>query len=282
MNIAHVYIINRKQDVDRRKRVWKRIHSIFEEKDVTFIEAKDNPEEIKKYTHLPISHTPLSVGVGGCLLSHLEVLHQFGEDFPQGDSSALILEDDVLLHLNFNKILQEDLFPLFSLQIPNILLLSSYCSSWNHVDEKEVLPSGKYKCMRIPAQGGIWSTAGYFICSSYAREVLKGRYHIPIVNWKDWSSIPHLTSEFLILASSGYFVWPPIVMEESVDSHVTEITRAKFDYWQQFGLKNFVDHNDEVLRMWKEKKYPIQEVEHYLGHSSFLSVIKTFSSNWCL
>lgn len=110
MKIDHIYIINLKRDVARKKRMKEQLikHDLY---NFTFFEAIDGQnEDLSKYDFkvIPLwydpKHKKMTKREIGCALSHYNIWEQIAVgDF----QNILILEDNVILLDNFSKKIEE-------------------------------------------------------------------------------------------------------------------------------------------------------------------------------
>jgi len=111
MKIDHIFIINLKQDVDRKKKMEEQLkkHGI---QNYSFFEAINGQnEELSKYDfkvipnwYDPDNNKIMTLGEIGCALSHYKIW----EKIVKGDfENVLILEDDALLPEDFSKKIDE-------------------------------------------------------------------------------------------------------------------------------------------------------------------------------
>ena len=81
-------------------------------------------------------------------------------------------------------------------------------------------------------------------------------YDKPLREWTNIENQFKITSELITLQSNGMFIWPPIVIEECVETHIQPLPiQVKFDYWKQFQVDHYADQDDPVRVIWKERKY---------------------------
>jgi len=273
LTTLQVFVINRKQDTSRKERMTWRLAKLDQTKvNIHFIEAMDNKDEIKAFISNDKGKNP-SIPEGGCLMSHLTALQRFlihSYSSPQSQSQqyqqyALILEDDTVLLKSFESVLDPILSILPTLVEENqqLCLLSCYHSYGGVEREWSKEITKKYKMLPIWKKGlplektGIFSTAAYLISSSYAEKCCN-QYSAPLQKWKSLENQFKITSEIITLQSNGVFIWPPVVIEECVETHIQPLPiQMKFNYWKSFGVNNFAEEEDPVRMIWKEKGYDL-------------------------
>lgn len=144
-----------------------------------------------------------------CSASHLKAMHAILSDPHAAKHGAIICEDDVLLHNDFPARLadvQENLpvdAPFCSLGY----LISSWEAGLRWAGRH---PQRRNVCKMLPP--AIWGTHGYWISCEYARAVL-ARYEQP------GAEVPSLT-ERIAHESDGYIAYPPLVLQDVVDSTI--------------------------------------------------------------
>jgi GR25 family glycosyltransferase involved in LPS biosynthesis len=111
MKIDHIYVINLKRDVDRKKRMEEQLKKHDLQK-YTFFEAIDGQnEDLSKYDfkvipewYNPINKKIMTKGEIACALSHYKLWEQIiVSDF----QNVLILEDDAIFLDHFSKKIEE-------------------------------------------------------------------------------------------------------------------------------------------------------------------------------
>lgn len=168
---------------------------------------------------------PLKDAEVACFLSHLKALRTFVDSCD--DEQALILEDDVMFHKNFDQIFS-------SLEIPymNVVMLSHYVSSYKGVEafneQYNTIGPEVYGCY------------AYIILRDYALELLH-RYE-----GKKFSELHEAdgryTSEHITRFSGGVYLKQPLFIEESLDTHIQHAQSIQWhrNYFSQFGFENYV------------------------------------------
>ena len=65
-----------------------------------------------------------------------------------------------------------------------------------------------------------------------------------------------ITSELIPRQSEGVFLWPPIVIEECLETHIQPLpVSTKFDYWKQFDVRLFASDKDPIWNFWEKLGY---------------------------
>lgn len=144
-----------------------------------------------------------------CSASHLKAMRAILSDPHAAKHGAIICEDDVLLHNDFAARLGDVL--------ENLPADAPFCSLGYLISSWEAglrwagrHPRRRNVCKMLPP--AIWGTHGYWISCEYARAVLS-RYEQP------GAEIPSLT-ERIAHESDGYIAYPPLVLQDVIDSTI--------------------------------------------------------------
>lgn len=167
-------------------------------------------------------------GVVCCMASHFKALHEF---VASGEEIGVILEDDVLFRVDYKERLRSLLNKY--IDAPTFPTLISYFGLDYSQDD---IYNGVNKS---------WSTIGYLITASWAKEVLS-RYdkpHSVLADIIKRDGIPTeldkygASSELIIMKSGGLCVSVPMVIEDR-QSHSSLIGNGSLN-WAKYGLHNY-------------------------------------------
>ena len=235
VEFPRIYCINLKSSPHRKERMETRFahHGLTEA--VTFIDAvsKESPlvdfyAQDKSCSHQESNYCSKCRGGLACYASHLKAIRQFLQD---GGDIGFICEDDILLHNNFVgkyvKIIRN-----LSEKVP----LITFCYMMNGYDGCHwvgIYPD-KQNLMTIDSVN-TWGAQMYLLTKDYALEVLE-YYDKPIKYIDGESGYP----EAIIRQSKGYMTYPPLVIEDGIDSDRDpgdlEYHHHHFRYW---GYENY-------------------------------------------
>jgi hypothetical protein len=143
--------------------------------------------------------------------SHLKCLRRILDEVPESDGGAVVCEDDVLIHNEFGERL-----PAALANLPDdadMLLLGFMFWGW---------PEGLHWSGRDPARENLvpiipwhsWGAHGYWITHRYAHELLDRLGDVPI------PELSNVVEENLTFPSNGLAVYPPLMLQEAIDSVV--------------------------------------------------------------
>lgn len=247
----HCYVINLPKCQDRKERMINRLtyHKLLDK--TTFIEAIDQHSPLVDWIQTGVS-VPLTSRKceHACFLSHLKALKAFvaNDDVDE----AIILEDDAMLHNEF-----EDRLSLVidNCKGANLIMLCFLA----FIDRYPILriidnPSEPDKTLAMFRIGEyIFGAQAYWITKKYAAEILvKLNQNIGNLGEK------FVTSELITRLSGGYFIAPPLAIEDTVYSTLRmndEITRHR-DFFRNFGMENYNKGDDiDPREIWKPVGY---------------------------
>ena len=143
--------------------------------------------------------------------SHLECMRRMLAEVPEEEGGAIICEDDVLIHNEFDERLRSALANLP--EEVGLLLLGFMVVGW---------PEGLVWSGRDPGRENLvpvipwqsWGAHGYWITHAYARERV-GR-----LGGKPVEELSNVVEEQITFPAGGHAVYPPLMLQESVDSVV--------------------------------------------------------------
>lgn len=239
VEFPRIYCVNLKASTDRRSRMEARFahHGLSEI--VTFIEAIPRESPLVDYysqgLDCPAYGERKWRGELACYASHLKAIRQFLHD---GGDMALICEDDILLANNFL-----ERYAKVMTNLPSKTPLVTFCYMMNGY-------GGCYWSGQLPEKKNLltidpvntWGAQMYWLTKDYALQVLT-MYDKP---FKDVNNDLR-TSEVIIRESKGYMAWPPLVIEDGIDSD-----REPADL--PYHLPHF--------KFWKYENYNSSEKEH--------------------
>lgn len=251
----HYYVINLPQCYDRKDRLTHRLkyHDILEA--TTFIDAVDRKSPLVEWFEEGITHPYRSSrSEHACFLSHIKALRAFVAD-PNVDE-AIIMEDDAMLHNDFKNHLNHI---LSRKPKADLIMLSYLAASWDgvfKVPDDQLLPSEKY--LANPPEfftitPKIFNALGYWLNKDYA-------YYCLARLDKSLRQISEdfVTSELITRLSGGFFISPPLIIEEGVYSTLRQgddlAVHRKF--YAHFGIENY--SNAELVQIqdiWKPIGY---------------------------
>jgi GR25 family glycosyltransferase involved in LPS biosynthesis len=213
-------------------------HQLLE--DTTFIEAIPRESPLVDYYGQDLfvpdgSNEKKWRGELACYASHLKAIRQFLHD---GGETALICEDDILFSNNFKERLEEIIA-----NIPEETPLVSMCymitSDW---DSKYAgKDKNKHNLLTLNSET-TWGAQMYWLRQDYAKWVLS-TYDRPFKEVEN----PLKTSEVIIRQSGGLIAYPPLVIEDGIDSD-----RAPED----------LEYHHHHFKYWGYEKYSSSEREH--------------------
>ena len=175
------------------------------------------------------------------LFSHLLALRQLVNH--TNAEAGLILEDDVMLNYDFKTHFREKVGAR-----PGhcrLILFSPYNTKL--LDMDFAFGNGLFEI-----QPFVWSTACYWITRAYAEECLflfdRPMREYPRSRQKEFGS-----ERFIIQRSLGCLVWPPLAIEDAIDSSIQtrSHTLDKRKYWEiAAGYENFECPGEDVRTLW--------------------------------
>jgi hypothetical protein len=235
-----IYLINQESQIARKARILFRLQKVFPDGKVNLIRAVDDEKELA-----PLMAQGLTKGVAGCLASHYQILQKIGEG---KEPHALVVEDDAMFSHLFDQAQLESLLTRY----PLILLSPYYSRNFppSPCQSEKICQSLLYP---IPSSG-VWSTAAFFITRTYAQKMLETIKLDRLAEWRD--KVGFVTSELITTLSEGIFTWPPLVIEECIETAIQELPISmKMSYWRNFGLNNFLLEGDPVIPLWRDLQY---------------------------
>lgn len=228
--LPHIYCVNLATSTKRRERMERRFqhHGLMDR--VTFVEAvsRDDPIIDQKYQGMDThEQTDRKWRSGmGCFLGHLKAVRTFVET--SQDDGALICEDDIMLHNDFARKFIEGWSAIPA--NPTLVTLSYMMTSW---DGAEKISESVYTV----SPKNTWGAQMYWIARSYAIQVLE-IYDRPFKILDEEKLFR--SSEAIIRSSGGYMMYPPLVIEDGIDSERAPedlpFHHRHFSWW---GYENF-------------------------------------------
>jgi GR25 family glycosyltransferase involved in LPS biosynthesis len=224
-----VVIINCPDNIRRKESMIDRMNYHKLSDFVNIISADDNNDDFRNFIKgVEDKCDNRQIRVMGSLLCHLKAMKYFIEE-SQCDE-CLIMEDDVMLHKDFrsklNELIQNKpsehqcillapylIHPLDTTQQVTPLLFNHYVTS-------------------------IFGASCYWITKDFAKRALD-RYYKPLREWPDFAE--HYTSEYVIHYLGSYVAFPPLSIEESLDSNLQPQCHIPYKraYWKRYGFGNY-------------------------------------------
>lgn len=236
MKRMEIYCINLKSSEGRRARMERRFKS--QNLKYNFIDALTfNSQIIDNYIgdakpwYSDINLWKRDIA---CYASHLKAIKTFITESTA--DMALICEDDILLHKNFDDKLREaiSLVPK-DFNLIQLSYMISNVSAFNNSLSKNV----------YQITDAVWGAQLYLIKRKYAKIAVE-RYDRCITQLER-----PLTSEIIIRRSGGYLVTPPLAIEECLDSD--RDPRVVSYHLRHFSAWNYDDYGQD-----EEKDAPIK------------------------
>ena len=241
-----VFLINMSQETARLSRMKLRLayHGLLEHLHIIDAAGIKHPttDFANFIEQVPLDESPLLYAAN--LFSHLLALRQLVNQ--TNAEAGLILEDDVMLKHDFQTHFREKVgarpghcrLILFSPYITKPLL------DWEDI----ALGNGLFEIQPFVA-----SAACYWITRTYAEECLflfdRPMREYPRSRQKAFGSEP-----FIIQQSLGCMVWPPLAIEDAIDSSLQTRghTIDKRKYWEAAaaGYENFECPGEDVRSLW--------------------------------
>lgn len=238
----HYYVINLARCGDRKERITRRLkhHGLLDR--TKFIEAFDKTSPYLEWfetgNYLPKTSCRAE---HACFLSHIKALRAFvKDDVPEG----IILEDDAMPRNDFPQVMNSILEGLGSRK-PNLLMLCHLVAAWDGIKQVDVID--KYHVSTISPR--VFGAQAYWITREYAQLCLQ-RLDKSLRNIPD----NFVTSELITRMSNGYFITPPLVVEEGVYStlRVGGDLNVHRNYFSSFGLENYtIAEEGEIKTLWQ-------------------------------
>jgi GR25 family glycosyltransferase involved in LPS biosynthesis len=228
-----LYCINLEDSIERRNRVTRRFAALGLLDRVRFVTAVGPDSEVVtehvKNFGLPEPSARRRRELAAAL-SHLRVIETFLGEPSENTGSAIVFEDDVLLHEEWNVRLERTLanlpvtVPVCALgYLPN----SGFKSNWVGVD-----PLKRNLIAMTP--GKAWGAMAYWISRDFAEEIRN--------EFDEIAKGPNLLAEHLMWRVGGCIAQPPLVIEDGLDSTIrSESELAKHNFWHRaWGVQNYV------------------------------------------
>jgi hypothetical protein len=230
-----IYCINLRRSAARRERMERRLahHGLLGRTQFVDAVADDSPLVDQRLEGLPADAAdPRRRAEAACLASHLLALRTFLETTPESTGGALICEDDMLPHNEWDRRFPEILDNLPA-DAP-LCSLSYHLASWDGVLWAGRHPERENVCTVVPDQ--TWGAGMYWISRRYAATVLD-RWDIPFRHLP-----PRFKSELIIQWSGGYLAYPPVALEDAIDSEIRtqwEVLELHIPDLTPWGYENF-------------------------------------------
>ncbi len=143
--------------------------------------------------------------------SHIECMRRILDEVPESEGGAIICEDDVLIHNDFATRFEAVLANLP--EDSGLLLLGFMVHGW----PEGLVWSGRVSELEnlvpvIPWQS--WGAHGYWVTHEYARERVDALGDVPVEEFSD------CVEEQITFPAEGYAAYPPLMLQESIDSVV--------------------------------------------------------------
>jgi len=149
----------------------------------------------------------------GCTLSHLKALREFVDSSESLVGGAVIFEDDVLLHREWDERLRGVLANLP--EGAPVCALAHTAFGWKDLPWTGVDPAARNL---VPMEGGLWGAHAYWISRRHAKWILREHEGRPIGD--------NFVAEFLVWRRGGFVARPPLAIEEGT---VSTIGRHDFE-----------------------------------------------------
>jgi len=227
-----VVIINRPEDTRRRDNMMKRLDAHDLSEFVQIIPADDNNDEFRDFIKGTEDHQldDRYKRIMGSLVCHIKAMRYFVYESPCDE--CLIMEDDAMLHKEF----REKLFELVSTKPSehNCILLAPYLI--HNIERKHFVTPTMFNHYAKT----IFGASCYWISKDFAIKALQ-RYDKPFRDWNDGEFSRHFTSEHLINSVGSYVAYPPLAIEESLDTNLQFDSHMpdKKRYWSFYGFENY-------------------------------------------
>ena len=228
-----VIIINRPEDTRRRESMMNRMthHNLSE--CVHIISADDNNDEFREFIKGTEDHQldDRCIRIMGSLVCHIKALRYFINE--SSCEQCLIMEDDAMLHKNFREKLSE-LVATKPIE-HHCILLAPYLTE--QIAHKYFVSPGLYShYAKI-----IFGASCYWITKEFAIKALE-RYDKPFREWNNGEFYKDFTSEYIIHTIGSYVAYPPLAIEESLDTNLQDqwYLPGKKKYWSFYNFENYV------------------------------------------
>jgi len=206
-----LYCINLPQSEDRRERMTRRFDELGLLERVQFIRAieRSSPLVDQHMERAAIDWVPdRRRSEIACLLSHLRALDTYLKETSPATGSAIIFEDDVLLHREWHAQLHRLLENL-----PDEALLCSLgyeVVSWEGFDWAGRDPDRMNLMLMNPRS--LWGAHAYWTSREHAQESLD--------HYEEIFDDPRILSEFIVKWPGAYVSFPPLVIEDGMPSTI--------------------------------------------------------------
>jgi GR25 family glycosyltransferase involved in LPS biosynthesis len=274
--MEHIYCINLKRAQERHDRMVRRFNYHGLNNRAIFVDAIDkNSKEIEDilngFTLYPV--TDMVKAEAACFQSHLKAISLFLET---DDEWAIICEDDILLHNNFN-----DEFKRIMNNVPNdtnLVMLGHTVLFWNKFQWGGKNPQ-EYN-LRPIVNDVTWGCLCYRIHRSFAEKIVKEFNH----PFKDLEKYKYITSELIIKMSNGLLTCPPLVLDEHSGSYIRpedniDLSIVATELW---GYFNYC-HTEEVhvSKIYQEHEKKLLQIQRKYGKKRLLWISKLgYSCNY--
>jgi GR25 family glycosyltransferase involved in LPS biosynthesis len=227
--IMQTIVINLPNNVGRRERIEDRLEKQGLKEHYHLLTVNDDSEECKNFIQGVESQCDSrQLRVLCSLLSHIQAYRYFYNESKCDE--CIIMEDDAMLRKDFKKGIRK-----LIKQKPatyGCILLAPYLTIG--LSQKEKLSQNLYRHF----SQSIFGASCYWINRDFAKRVLD-RYDKPLRDYSDFS--PHLTSETVLYTMNSCVSYPPLAIEESLDTNLQwqSHLKNKLHYWSQYGLENY-------------------------------------------
>ena len=215
-SVTPIYCINLASSTVRRRRMLGRFDHHALTDSVSFVDAVAAADgEVDRVVSgaAPGSFHRPTVAT---LRSHLAALHRFLDDTdPATTPGAIVCEDDVMLHNDFAARLTDTLTNL-----PHdapLVSLGYLIWNWTDMPWVGVDPSLENLAALNPAH--VWGTQAYWISRAAAQAAISALD-------RPLAELPaDVTAEAITRGSGGFIAYPPLVLEEALDTTIGETER---------------------------------------------------------
>ncbi len=230
-----IYCVNLASSVYRRQRMEDRFKYHGLQKRVSFIDAVTINDPLLSFYHegYPIdTNNRMLMCSSACFISHLKAVREFVDD-PRKLPFGIICEDDILLDNDFSIRLEDVLCntpPHF-----NLVSLSYMIVGGIHTQSVGLTSDGHHTIKKMDPVN-TWGAQMYVISRVYAEQVLILYENVRFV---DQPTDLH-SSEIIIRASGGYIAYPPLAIEDGIDSdRAPEDLPYHHNHFRQWGYENY-------------------------------------------
>lgn len=235
LNKMKIFLVSLERAEDRRQRMVRRLAG----RDYTIVDAVDavrHADEVDRIHdgHIGRESYPIMKAEVACFMSHLKALRTFVDTC--ADERALIIEDDVMFHKDFEAKLEA----LQPLPYCNVIMLTHYVTSWDDTKPYGPVVNGETVYRTIGAE--TYGTQAYIILREYALELLRMYEGKKLSEIRD-PNCQRYTAEHITRFSGGLFMVKPIVIEEALDTYIqspASIEWHQANFWR-FGKENYVE-----------------------------------------